>query len=110
MALSQKTSRRRFLRNASLGVGALTIGSALSQLAWAKPDKKLGIALVGLGGYAGGQLAPALQQTNNCYLAGIITGTPAKAAEWSKKYDIPEKNIYNYQNFDTIASNPNIDI
>ncbi len=72
--------------------------------------KKLGIALVGLGGYAGGQLAPALQETKSCYLAGIVTGTPKKADEWKKKYNIPDANIYNYQNFDTIRDNPAIDI
>jgi predicted dehydrogenase len=105
-----KTSRRDFIRTGSLGAGALVLGSALSSLACTKADKRLGIALVGLGGYSGGQLAPALQHTKNCYLAGIVTGTPAKAEDWSKKYNIPQKNIYNYQNFDDIANNKDIDI
>ncbi len=73
-------------------------------------EGKLGVALVGLGGYAGGQLAPALLQTQHCYLAGIVTGTPAKEIIWKEKYGIPEKNIYNYQNFDSIKDNPDIDI
>lgn len=72
--------------------------------------KKLGIALVGLGGYAGGQLAPALQETKSCYLAGIVTGTPEKADDWKSRYSIPDANIYNYGNFDTIKDNPAIDI
>ncbi|NCD69629.1 Gfo/Idh/MocA family protein [Mucilaginibacter agri] len=102
-------SRRGFIRAGAIGIGALTLSSTLE--AFAGPSKKkLGIALVGLGGYAGGQLAPALQKTNNCYLAGIVTGTPQKAVDWAKKYNIPQKNIYNYQNFDTIAHNPDIDI
>jgi len=105
-----KTSRRDFIRKGSIGAGALMLGSALSALAVNKAGKKLGIALVGLGGYAGGQLAPALQHTKNCYLAGIVTGTPSKAESWSAKYNIPKKNIYNYQNFDEIARNPDIDI
>jgi predicted dehydrogenase len=105
-----RTSRRNFIRNGSIAAGALMLGPALSSLALAKPYKRLGIALVGLGGYAGGQLAPALQHTKNCYLAGIVTGTPAKAADWAKKYNIAQKNIYNYQNFDDIANNPDIDI
>ena len=54
---------------------------------------KLGIALVGLGNYSTGQLAPALQQTEHCYLAGIVTGTPSKADTWKEKYKIPSKNI-----------------
>ncbi len=72
--------------------------------------KKLGIALVGLGSYSTGQLGPALLETKHCYLAGIVTGTPSKAAAWSERYRIPEENIYNYQNFDSIANNKNIDI
>jgi predicted dehydrogenase len=105
-----KTSRRDFIRTGSLGAGALVLGSALSSLACTKADKRLGIALVGLGGYSGGQLAPALQHTKNCYLAGIVTGTPSKAEDWSKKYNIPQNNIYNYQTFDDIANNKDIDI
>lgn len=75
-----------------------------------KTSTKLGIALVGLGKYSEEQLAPALEETQHCFLAGIVTGTPDKAEKWKKKYDIPEKNIYNYQNFDTIKDNPGIDI
>src|SRR4051812_40188077 len=104
-----KTSRRDSIRKSSIGAGALVFGPVLTSLA-ATADKKLGIALVGLGGYSSGQLAPALEHTKNCYLAGIVTGTPAKAESWSKKYNIPQKNIYNYQNFDEIARNPDIDI
>jgi glucose-fructose oxidoreductase len=55
-------------------------------------------------------LAPALQLTKNCFLAGIVTGTPSKAETWKKKYNIPDKNIYNYQNFDQIANNADIDV
>jgi predicted dehydrogenase len=71
---------------------------------------KLGIALVGLGKYSSGQLAPALKETEYCYLAGIVTGTPDKVAKWRKQYDVPENNIYNYSNFDAIKDNPDIDI
>jgi predicted dehydrogenase len=75
-----------------------------------KQAGKLGIALVGLGGYATGELAPALQKTEHCYLAGIVTGTPSKIPLWQEKYNIPEKNIYNYQNYDSLKDNPDIDI
>jgi predicted dehydrogenase len=112
MSSSNKFSRRSFIRTGSLGIGALALGSAVSSLAAisSTPKKKFGVALVGLGSYATGQLAPALQHTEKCYLAGIVTGTPAKAVAWSKQYNIPQKNIYNYQNFDEIAHNPDIDI
>ena len=72
--------------------------------------KKLGIALVGLGEYSTHLLAPSLQETEYCYLAGIVTGTPEKAKTWASKYNIPKKNIYNYDNFDTIITNDSIDI
>lgn len=72
--------------------------------------EKLGIALVGLGYYATNLLAPALRATEHCYLAGIVTGTLSKIEEWKLKYSIADKNIYNYQNFDSIKDNPEIDI
>lgn len=75
-----------------------------------KEPKKLGIALVGLGKYSEEQLAPALQETKLCKLTAIVTGTPEKAEKWKSKYDIPEKNIYNYKNFDRIKDNPDVDI
>ncbi|HLK96494.1 MAG TPA: Gfo/Idh/MocA family oxidoreductase, partial [Hymenobacter sp.] len=43
-------------------------------------------------------------------LAGIVTGTPAKAAKWQQQYNIPDKNIYDYKTFDRIVDNPAIDI
>lgn len=72
--------------------------------------KKTGIALVGLGYYSRELLAPALQETEHAYLAGIVTGTPEKENIWAEKYGIPDKNIYNYENFDEIAENPDIDV
>ena len=105
-----KLSRREIIKNLALG-GAAILYSPHTLLSAGRPAKdKLGVALVGLGYYSTDLLAPALQQTKDCYLAGIVTGTPSKAETWKKKYNIPEKNIYNYQNFDQIANNPDIDI
>jgi len=102
--------RRDFLSTLTMA-GAATLFSGNPLLAMFSPKKdKLGIALVGLGYYSTDLLAPALQLTGKCYLAGIVTGTPAKAEAWKTKYNIPDKNIYNYQNFDQIANNPDIDI
>src|SRR5829696_1548422 len=112
-------SRRKFLYNLALAGISIPLISANSHctneqtakdFARHKKDGKLGIALVGLGGYAGGQLAPALQQTEHCYLAGIVTGTPSKIPTWKEKYSIPDQNIYSYDNFDSIKANPDIDI
>ncbi len=108
------SSRRDFLHNLSLTVGGSFLLTPYAQgqsvPGQQSNNKKLGIALVGLGSYSTYQLAPALQQTKNCYLAGIVTGTPAKEKVWADKYNIPSKNIYNYDNFDSIANNKDIDI
>jgi predicted dehydrogenase len=111
-----QSSRREFIYSTgitALGLSLLSSFSNCSPSAKNKKtmnNKKLGVALVGLGAYSTGQLAPALLQTEHCYLAGIVTGTPAKAAIWKEKYNIPDKNIYNYGNYDTIKDNPDIDI
>lgn len=76
----------------------------------AASERKYGIALVGLGNYAMGQLAPALVQTKACRLAGFVSGTMEKRQRYGHQYGIPSSHIYNYENFDTIADNPDIDI
>jgi predicted dehydrogenase len=73
-------------------------------------QKKWGVAIVGMGNYATGQLIPALQQTAHCYLAGIVSGKTFKRGEWIEKYQLPGNNIYTYDHFDSIANNPDIDI
>ena len=68
------------------------------------------MALVGLGRYAGGQLAPALQETENCELRGIVTGTPAKIPEWQEQYGIADRNVYSYDTMHEVANNDDIDV
>ncbi|WP_343486451.1 Gfo/Idh/MocA family oxidoreductase [Allomuricauda sp. d1] len=106
-------TRRKFSGTLARGIGASAVAAHLP-LACAMKNKqtsdKLGIALVGLGSYSTYQLAPALQDTEHCFLAGIVTGTPAKERTWANKYGIPQKNIYNYKNFDSIKDNQDIDV
>jgi len=102
------TNRRKFIKQAA-SIAGLTLSSAgfagiLSQ------NKNLGVALVGLGYYSTDLLAPALQQTKNCHLAGIVTGTPDKVEKWKRDHNLADKNIYDYKNFDSIANNPAIDV
>jgi predicted dehydrogenase len=100
-------SRREFIRLLSLGAGATLLAPSAFAL---PPDRKLGVALVGLGKYSTGQLAPALQQTKLCQLKGIVTGSPQKAAQWKQQYNLADKDIYDYKTFDRIVDNPDIDI
>lgn len=109
----KQITRRNFNGLVSKGIiSSALIGSVpLAKGFYAGQEKKkLGIALVGLGSYSTYQLAPSLQDTEHCYLAGIVTGTKEKEVEWQQKYNIPKKNVYNYENFDAIANNPDIDI
>jgi predicted dehydrogenase len=103
-------SRRSFLEKVGISaVAAAALPSISSALARKTDEKKLNIALVGLGRYAG-YLAEGLETAQYCRLAGIVTGTPSKAVDWKKRYNIPDKNIYNYQNFDEVAKNKDIDV
>lgn len=68
----------------------------------------LKVALLGLGGYAS-RVAEAIQQCQRVKITGLISGTPEKLKQWGEKYKVPEKNRYNYQNFDAIKNNPDID-
>lgn len=103
--------RRIFLRDTLAGVAGLALTSEHAFANIVVPQKRrLGVALVGLGYYSTDLLAPGLQLTKNCYLAGIVTGTPAKAEKWKQQYNIPDKNIYNYDSFQSLADNPAIDI
>lgn len=68
----------------------------------------LKVAIMGLGSY-GTRVAEAMQACTKAKLTGVISGTPAKIKTWQTKYNIPEKNCYNYNNFDQIKNNPDID-
>jgi glucose-fructose oxidoreductase len=101
-------ARRRFIKQVILGAAALSLPR--SNILGRPVKDRLGVALVGLGQYSTDLLAPALQRTKYCYLAGIVTGTPAKAEQWQRRYGIPDRNIYDYQSMDRIADNPDIDV
>ena len=105
----KEVTRRSFLQHAGIGTAAIALPAFISNINRRQEGKKLNIAICGLGRY-GTYLAEGLEVAEHCRLAGIITGTPAKASAWKKKYNIPDSNIYNYQNFDNIAHNKNIDL
>lgn len=68
----------------------------------------LRVAIMGLGSY-GTRVADAMQSSTKAKLVGVISGTPAKITAWQSKYNIPAKNCYNYENFDNLKDNPDID-
>jgi len=69
----------------------------------------LKVAIMGLGGY-GTRVAEAMRDCKKAKLTGLISGTPSKIKSWQSKYHIEEKNCYNYENFDNIKNNPDIDV
>ena len=77
--------------------------------AMAEEGRQINFALAGLGSLSTNQIAPALEKTEYARLAGIITGTPAKAEEWKSRYSIPDANVYGYESMDALADNPDID-
>jgi len=109
-------SRRNFLQKLTATAVAMpfipqynALGLNLGQLAEAPyQGKELRVAIMGLGGY-GTRVAEAMQSSKRAKLVGVISGTPAKIKNWQSKYHIPEKNCYNYENFDRIKDNKDID-
>lgn len=104
-------NRRKFIGQTIASASALALGTqAFANIIVPRQKDRLGVALVGLGYYSRDLLAPALQLTKHCYLAGIVTGTPSKIPVWQQQYKIPDKNVYNYGNYDELANNPDIDV
>lgn len=68
----------------------------------------LRVAIMGLGSY-GTRVAEAMRDCKAAKLTGVISGTPSKIKDWQAKFGIGEKNCYNYENFDKIKDNPDID-
>src|SRR5450631_1871283 len=110
-------SRRDFLQKLGLSALAVTLlpGAGRSApLARNDKDEKpydgpvLRVAILGLGSY-GTRVAEAMRDCKKAKLVGAISGTPSKLKDWQGRYGIPEKNCYNYENFDAIKNNPDID-
>jgi len=105
-------SRKDFLRTLGRTVAGGSLVSALGFPSVILPNRQetLGVALLGLGSYAGGQLAPGLQKTEHCELRGIVTGTSSKIPRWQQQYDIPDGNVYSYDTMGELANNDDIDV
>lgn len=101
-------NRRTFIKKSGLLLAATTLPSCT--YLFGNNQRKLGVALVGLGYYSTDLLAPALQKTDHCELRGIVTGSPEKIPQWQSNYGIKDSNVYNYQNMEEIANNEDIDV
>lgn len=107
------TSRRDFLQKLAAPLAAIPF-LPKGQLSFNNISNKpyqgpiLRVAVMGIGTY-GNIIARALQASTKAKLVGVISGSPTKVKDWQTKYNIPDKNVYNYDNFDNIKNNPDID-
>src|SRR5438552_17713857 len=103
-------SRRKFLQTVSLSAMSLpfvNLKNSLMKNNFAE-TKTLRVAIMGLGSY-GTRVAEAMQTCTRAKLVSVISGTPSKIKDWQQRYNIPEKNCYNYETYDAIKDNPDID-
>ncbi|MBV8253600.1 MAG: Gfo/Idh/MocA family oxidoreductase [Chitinophaga sp.] len=103
-------SRRRFLQKMAITAAGLPLlrYQALAGT-FNKDEPVLRVALMGLGSYAN-RVADAMKACTKAKITGAISGTPNKLVDWQQRFSIPAKNCYNYENFDQIKNNPDIDV
>ena len=94
---------------ATLGAASLAQFGVTSLLA-AEAGKTLGFAFVGLGDFARNHLLPGIMRCKFCKPVALVSGHPQKAAAVAKLYGVDSRNIYNYENYDSIKDNPSIDV
>ena len=74
------------------------------------PDRRVGVALVGLGAYALNQIAPNLGATRHARLAALVSGNADKANAVADAYGVGRDHVYSYDTFDRIADDPDVDV
>lgn len=109
-------TRRGFITKVGQGLLAANVAGPLLRNAHAElvvpepPGKKLGWAIVGLGSLAINQILPAFVRCEKSQVTAFVSGHPDKAHKLALRYGVNPKNIYNYQNYDSIKDNPDVDV
>jgi predicted dehydrogenase len=109
-------TRRGFIGRVGQGVLAANVAGTLLKDASAElkvpdpPGKKLGWAVVGLGSLSIYEILPAFAKCEKSRLVAFVSGHPDKANKLAQRYGVSPKNIYNYQNYDSLKDNPDVDI
>lgn len=96
-------TRREFAKLGSLGLAARFAPDLIAET----QTPKIGYAVIGLGRIAG-HFMPGTRDTTNSQITGLVSGHRDKADRIAAQYGVPQTSIYNYENFDEIARNPNI--
>jgi predicted dehydrogenase len=118
-------SRRRFLGNAGL-LGAALLASRANgadETPLAPPDKQppelavpdapeksVGWAMVGLGELALGEIMPAFGLCKVSRPVALVSGHRDKAEKVAAAYGIKKSHIYDYDNYDELAKNKDVDV
>jgi predicted dehydrogenase len=116
MSKGNEITRRGFMTRVGQGLLAANAAGMLLKDASAQlvvpdpPGKKLGWAIVGLGSLSIHQILPAFAQCEKSKVVALVSGHPDKANKLALRYGVNPKNIYNYQNYDSIKDNPEVDI
>ena len=74
------------------------------------PGKRLGVAVVGIGHLSLEQIIPGFGSAKDVKLTALVSGHREKALTIAEQHGVPEKNIYDYKDFDRIKDNPDVDI
>jgi len=115
-AFGKEFTRRGFISKVGQGflaanlAGALTKGAEAELVVPDPPGKKLGWAIVGLGSLAINQILPAFAKCEKSKVVAFVSGHPDKAHKLALRYGVSAKNIYNYENYDSITNNPEVDV
>ncbi len=72
------------------------------------PDKRVGIAVVGLGTLSIGQILPAFAQSKKARIAALVTGRRDKGLQLAKEYGLKDEHVYSYNDFEQISADPTI--
>ena len=114
--IDREVTRRGFISKVGQGFLAVNVAGALLKDAEAQlvvpdpPGKKLGWAVVGLGSLAINQILPAFAKCEKSKVVAFVSGHPDKAHKLALRYGVSSKNIYNYENYDSIKDNPEVDV
>ena len=73
------------------------------------PAGRLGIAIVGLGNYALGQILPRVARTAHLRVTALVSGNPEKARAVGAAYGVPERSLYSYDTFDRLRDDTTVD-
>jgi predicted dehydrogenase len=108
-------TRRGFLEKAGQGLAAASAFGAMANRAFGQqvpepPGRKAGWAIVGLGNLAINQILPAFAKCEKSKVVALVSGHPDKAAKLAARYGVSPKAIYDYQNYDTLKDNPEVDV